>query len=163
MAEELLAIREAAEKLGVETHALRYWEEELELPVERNAQGRRMYTPQNMDVFRQIMKWKAEGMALKEMKPLLGTHTQETVTDKSKRLQELLKQFIADTIKESKEELIRGVKEALVKELDYQFRLQEEREEEREKARTEKEDRHFKRLDENLRSVMEKKQRKRYF
>ncbi len=83
--------------------------------------------------------------------------------DKAKRLQELLKQFMADTIKESNEELIRGVKEALVKEMDYQFRLQEEREEERERTRTEKEDQHFKRLDENLRSVMEKNQKRKRF
>lgn len=88
--------------------------------------------------------------------------TSEETENKAKRLQELLKEFIAESIKASNEELIRGMREALVKELDYQFRLQEEREEERERARTEKEDLHFKRLDENLRSVMEKNQKRKH-
>ena len=29
-------ISEAAKKVDVETHVLRYWEEELELPIKRN-------------------------------------------------------------------------------------------------------------------------------
>jgi hypothetical protein len=45
--------------------------------------------------------------------------------------------------------------------LDYQFRLQEEREEEREKLRMEKEDEHFRQLDENIRSAMDKRGRRR--
>lgn len=88
--------------------------------------------------------------------------TNEDAENKAKRLQELLKEFIAESIKESGEELIRSMREVLVKELDYQFRLQEEREEERERARIEKEDLHFKRLDENLRSVMEKNQKRKH-
>lgn len=80
--------------------------------------------------------------------------------EKSKRLQELLKQFISDSIRENNAEIIQALKEGLVKELDYQFRLQEEREEERERERIEKEDAHFKQLDENLRTAMEKNGKK---
>ena len=81
--------------------------------------------------------------------------------EKSKRLQELLKQFIAESIRESNEELLQAMKDGLLKELDYQFRLQEERENERERVRSEKENAHFKELDENLRSAMERKSRRR--
>ena len=80
--------------------------------------------------------------------------------EKAKRLQELLKQFISESIKESNAELLQMMKEGLLKELDYQFRLQEEREAEREKVRIEMEDAHFKQLDENLRNAMEKRGRR---
>ncbi len=81
--------------------------------------------------------------------------------EKAKRLQELLKQFITESIRESNAELLQAMKEGFLKELDYQFRLQEEREVERERVRTEKEDAHFKELDENLRNAMEKRGKKR--
>ena len=99
-----------------------------------------------------------EGMLLEisDKKKLVS----EEMEYKANRLQELLQEFITESLRESSKELIQGMRETLVKELDYQFRLQEEREEEREKARTEKEDLHFKRLDENIRSVMEKNQKR---
>jgi hypothetical protein len=81
--------------------------------------------------------------------------------EKARRLQELLKQFISESIRESNTELLGLLKEGLLKELDYQFRLQEEREEEREKLRMEKEDEHFRQLDENIRSAMDKRGRRR--
>ena len=80
--------------------------------------------------------------------------------EKARRLQELLKQFISESIRESNTELLGLLKEGLLKELDYQFRLQEEREEEREKLRMEKEDEHFRLLDENIRNAMDKRGRR---
>lgn len=96
-----------------------------------------------------------------EVGPKLAEQTDVEKMEKSKRLQELLKQFIAESIRESHEELLRAMKDGLLKELDYQFRLQEERENERERVRSEKENAHFKELDENLRSAMERKGRRR--
>lgn len=196
MTQQMYSIREAAKKLNVEAHALRFWEEELELHIERNAQGRRIYSQEDIETFEEIMACKEEGMQLKEIRQKLhrsdiyipkdlelknktaGSHIimyhpkeaerQETAeqtsderVEKSKRLQELLRQFIADSIRENNAEIIQALKEGLIKELDYQFRLQEEREEEREKERIEKEDAHFRQLDENLRSAMEKRGKKR--
>ena len=39
-------ISDAARKVNVEAHVLRYWEEELELPINRNEMGHRFYTEQ---------------------------------------------------------------------------------------------------------------------
>lgn len=279
MTEIMYSIKEAAKELGVETHALRFWEDELGLRIARNEQGRRIYSEENMQEFRRIMEWKKQGLQLKAIKQLIhsgegnlaeragqmplsteevaarriivyrpkengreeaqqfepvsaeyrqlesakaeykqeetakakyiqlehaqtepkqleltnpehkqfNTISQERLevtqrleqyaeqaqhdlesmqkmdlerAEKARRLQELLKQFIAESIRESNTELLQGMKEGLMKELDYQFRLQEEREEEREKLRIEKEDEHFRQLDENLRSAMEKRGRK---
>ncbi|MBR2038275.1 MAG: MerR family transcriptional regulator [Lachnospiraceae bacterium] len=192
MIQQMYTIKEAAKELGVEAHALRYWEEELGLTIERNAQGRRVYSEEDMQMFKDIMAWKEQGLQLKSIKEMLhGKVTDKELSgsrdelaghriivyrpkemngledtssrekeEKARRLQELLKQFISESIRESNEELLQAMKEGLLKELDYQFRLQEEREEEREKVRIEMEDAHFKKLDENLRSAMEKRGRK---
>ena len=48
MIQQMYTIKEAAKELGVEAHALRYWEEELNLTIDRNAQGRRVYTEENI-------------------------------------------------------------------------------------------------------------------
>lgn len=188
MTQELYSIKEAAEVLGVETHALRYWEEELELTINRNVQGRRVYGEEDMKRFAQIMEWKRQGLQLKAIKELIhgedvsadtghriimyrpreasveslkqGSERELEREEKARRLQELLKQFISESIRESNTELLSVLKEGLLKELDYQFRLQEEREEEREKLRIEKEDEHFRQLDENIRSAMDKKGRR---
>lgn len=211
MTQQMYTIKEAARELGVEAHALRYWEEELGLTIGRNAQGRRVYTGENMQMFKDVMAWKEQGLQLKSIKELihgkaadkelsgsrdeLAGHriivyrpkeandlmgakqpmTEQPMTgqavvgydsaavekaEKARRLQELLKQFISESIRESNTELLQAMKEGLLKELDYQFRLQEEREIEREKVRIEMEDAHFKKLDENLRSAMERRGRK---
>lgn len=64
-------ISDAANMMQVESHVLRYWEEELELDVPRNEMGHRYYTEENMHQFRQIKKWKEEGYQLKAIKMML--------------------------------------------------------------------------------------------
>lgn len=43
MAEKSYSISEAAAMVEVETHVLRYWEEELEIDIRRNEMGHRCY------------------------------------------------------------------------------------------------------------------------
>ena len=64
-------ISDAANMMQVESHVLRYWEEELELDVPRNEMGHRYYTEENIQQFRQIKKWKEEGYQLKAIKMML--------------------------------------------------------------------------------------------
>ena len=64
-------ISDAANMMQVESHVLRYWEEELELDVPRNEMGHRYYTEENMQQFRQIKKWKEEGYQLKAIKMMI--------------------------------------------------------------------------------------------
>ena len=40
-------ISDAARLVNVEAHVLRYWEDELELPISRNEMGHRSYTEDN--------------------------------------------------------------------------------------------------------------------
>ncbi len=60
-------ISDAAKELHVESHVLRYWEEELGLKIPRNKMGHRIYGKKEMELFHQIIRWKEEGLSLKDI------------------------------------------------------------------------------------------------
>lgn len=280
-------ISDAARKVQVEAHVLRYWEDELGLPIKRNELGHRYYTEDDIKRFQNIKELKEQGLQLKAIKMVLkngrldviGVHTEkadkkamqpdqevkgqaqkaqpvregqqedtagqtakgqttkektvregqtdtagqtaekqaqtertvqaqrgqerraeptersvereqpvqsgqpemaagqaaeeqaqvqpkescelvhpaqrlmqeESREEKAARLQWLLKQLFRETLLENNEQLCMDVKESILKELDYQFRMQEERDEEREERRSKRDEEHFKRIDELLR------------
>ena len=69
--ENYLFISEAAKEVQVESHVLRYWEEELHLPIRRNEQGHRYYTKEDVELFKQIKRMKEKGLQLKAIKMVL--------------------------------------------------------------------------------------------
>ncbi len=70
-------ISDAANIVAVESHVLRYWEDELELTVPRNEMGHRYYTQENVDQFLRIKQLKEEGYQLKAIKILLHQEQQD--------------------------------------------------------------------------------------
>ena len=54
-------ISDAAAAVDVETHVLRYWEDELGLDVPRNELGHRYYTRDNIKQFLRIKELKEKG------------------------------------------------------------------------------------------------------
>lgn len=207
---DYLFISDAAKEVKVESHVLRYWEEELHLPIKRNELGHRYYTQEDVERFKQIKGMKERGLQLKAIKMILrdgkldvlsdgeqgrGTDipesmpktgeqknvepeyeqeetglaidivdsrdrrvTTESREDKSRRLQWLLQQLIRETLRENNGELCQEIKESVVKELDYQFRMQEEREELRDKMLAERDEEHYKKMDELLRKKTKSRQ-----
>ena len=200
-----LFISDAAKEVKVESHVLRYWEEELHLPIKRNELGHRYYTEEDVERFKQIKGMKERGLQLKAIKMILKdgkldmlvpkegnkaaqekskeltkeqVKDQNSVTasmpidivepketavstdnkeDKSRRLQWLLQQLIRETLQENNSELCREIKESVVKELDYQFRMQEERDEARDKLLAEQNEEHYRKMDELLRKKAKRK------
>lgn len=71
-AEGMYTIKEAAKKVHVEAHALRYWEEELGLSISRNDQGYRQYSEEDMELLERIRQWKEQGMQLKAIRLMLS-------------------------------------------------------------------------------------------
>ena len=71
MGEVRFMISEAAKQVQVESHVLRYWEEELDIPIGRTEMGHRYYTKDDIQLFCCIKKLKDEGMLLKDLKPLI--------------------------------------------------------------------------------------------
>lgn len=197
MEQEMLLISEAAKQVQVETHVLRYWEEELQLPIKRNNMGHRYYTMDDVKQFREIKVLKEQGLQLKAIRTILqregegntgmaqqdvqkkscdaetagnrdealleekamdyligkkekyivSLSDEESREEKANRLQYLLQHMMVETVKKANKELCAEIRESILKELDYQFRAREEREEEHWK----KEEEHFKKVDEMLR------------
>ena len=71
MGEVRFMISEAAKQVDVESHVLRYWEEELGLTIGRTEMGHRYYTKDDIRLFCCIKKLKDEGMLLRDLKPLI--------------------------------------------------------------------------------------------
>ena len=71
MGEVRFIITEAAKQVDVESHVLRYWEEELGLTIGRTEMGHRFYTKDDIRLFCCIKKLKDEGMLLRDLKPLI--------------------------------------------------------------------------------------------
>lgn len=178
-------ISDAAKQVSVEAHVLRYWEEELKLPIKRNELGHRYYTEEDIQRFMEIKDLKERGLQLKAIRMILKngkldrlveTDGQETETkeqeekedtlqvvsgeqalhtenseDKMKRLQWLLQQMMKEVVKENNASLCREMKDSILKELDYQFRMQDEKEEERNAQKLKRDEEYYKRIDELLR------------
>ncbi len=64
-------ISDAANIVQVESHVLRYWEDELELTVPRNELGHRYYTQENIQEFLRIKELKERGYQLKAIRLIL--------------------------------------------------------------------------------------------
>ena len=54
MDEKRYLISDAAKVVQAEPHVLRYWEEELELPIQRTELGHRYYTEEDIQTFQNI-------------------------------------------------------------------------------------------------------------
>ncbi|MEJ6465033.1 MerR family transcriptional regulator [Fusobacterium ulcerans] len=63
-----LSIGEAAKKLNTTTHTLRYYDNEGLLPIERDVNGRRIFSTKNFIMLNTIECLKATGMSLKDIK-----------------------------------------------------------------------------------------------
>lgn len=74
-------ISDAASHIRVESHVLRYWEEELDLKVPRNEMGHRYYTEENLRQFEQIKQWKEEGYSLKAIREMLHSTDDEEIAE----------------------------------------------------------------------------------
>lgn len=197
-------ISDAAKAVCVENHVLRYWEEELHLPIQRNESGHRIYSEEDVECFKQIKDMKDKGLQLKAIHMLIkngnlkGKETSKGETgllrqverlqeketpstpgnfeDKLERIQwlfnELVKKALQETLPETMEQVLTAnleqykksmcteMRESLVKELDYQFRMQTEREDEREKAFLDRSEFYYEQIDELLRRKKEKKKRR---
>lgn len=206
--ENYLLISDAARAVQVESHVLRYWEEELHLPIRRNELGHRYYTQDDIDRFKNIKSMKERGLQLKAIKMILKNGKLDVLTqdreegqgeecqggerqreehqivgqqpgeqawietadakssevaagesvgspesreEKAQRLQWIMQQLIRQAVQENNEEMVRQIKESVLKELDYQFRMQEERLEERAKQTEERTENYYRKMDELLR------------
>lgn len=89
-------IRQAAEKTGVKTYVLRYWEDELALVIQRNEMGHRYYTGYDIQLFMNIKELKKRGLQLRAIRELLP-QISDTISGKAMDPEHLL---TADSLNE---------------------------------------------------------------
>lgn len=71
MDETHYTISEAGKLVGVESHVLRYWEDELALNIPRNGKSHRYYTELHIRLFQKIKELKEKGYQLKAIEQVL--------------------------------------------------------------------------------------------
>lgn len=158
MGEVHYMISEAAKRVSVETHVLRYWEEELNLTIGRTEMGHRYYTEEDLQLFHCIKELKEQGMLLKDLKSLIPDMLQtrntlrlrkleavanqpdvektkkkvdsETQPKNEKKLTELQIALLENNkiLEDSISQVVVG---AVIREMDFLFQAQERQEEER--------------------------------
>lgn len=188
-------ISDASKQLEVEPHVLRYWEEELQLDIPRNAMGHRYYREEELTTIRGIKKLKEQGFQLKAIKLILPSidkieklpeearkrlcsELNEKIADQEKtslilhtemnikqgnQQEQKMEQFqmimtkiiqnaLVETNRNLSKEVSKEVTTSVVKAVDYQFRMHEEREEA-----------HYRKIDEAIRNCQKKKKKKGLF
>lgn len=73
-------ISDAENIVHVESHVLRYWEDELELNIPRNEMGHRYYTKENIAEFQRIKELKEQGYQLKAIRMIVHNGPIEGLT-----------------------------------------------------------------------------------
>ena len=99
MEEKEYSVSEAVRLIGVESHVLRYWEEELHVPVGRSTQGHRMYSERDIALFRRTKELKDCGIQLKAIRLLFeGEERLKDQSDGSEEKEEQEAQQIARSV-----------------------------------------------------------------
>ena len=108
MSESGYLVSQASKLLEVQSHVLRYWEEELLLPIGRNELGHRYYTRYDIQVILCIKELKKKGFSLKEIKKVIPlfyeTVKQEETNSKGDDLEKAQKAARAREQKKKKEQ-----------------------------------------------------------
>ena len=166
-------ISDASKMVEVESHVLRYWEEELELPIARNEMGHRYYTEDDIQMLRRIKVLKERGYQLKaikmdiskkgevvnpvEMFPQEVKREKPEVVNlnvhKMQQFQTILSKALGQALQENQEVLGKNlggqIADQVSKEMNYQLRAHEEQQEA-----------HIKKLDESIRMVLDRNGKK---
>ncbi len=144
MGEVHYMISEAAKRVNVEAHVLRYWEEELGLTIGRTEMGHRYYTEEDVQLFNCIKELKEQGMLLKDLKNLIPDILR--AKEKAKAKKELskesdvptetqvltpLQKALLENNKLLQESISQAVSKAVVTEMDFLLQAKERQEEER--------------------------------
>ena len=127
-------ISDAAAAVNVETHVLRYWEDELGLLVPRNEMGHRYYTRENIQEFQKIKELKEKGYQLRAIKSILhgegesipNASPMRTPEARMDEFRELMAGIVGNAIAQNNEELsmqiTTEVQEKILKEINYLMR-----------------------------------------
>ena len=74
---DFLTVKDVAEMLETEPYVLRFYEKELNLTIKRNTKGHRVYTIEDVEMFRRILEMREQGLQLKAIEGIMHDSNQE--------------------------------------------------------------------------------------
>ncbi|WP_054742893.1 helix-turn-helix domain-containing protein [Cellulosilyticum ruminicola] len=74
---DFLTVKDVAEKLETEAYVLRFYEKELNLNIKRNSKGHRVYTLEDVEMFRKILEMREQGLQLKAIEGIMHDSNKE--------------------------------------------------------------------------------------
>ncbi len=154
-------ISEASKLMNVEPHVLRYWEDELGLQISRNSMGHRIYTDDDLKIFKSIQNLKASHISLKDIKSQLPIQPSQKSSldditfhensDKMTQFKSILGNIIKEAMNENTQtmsnDISSRVSDDVRKEINYLIR-----------QRDEDAEAHYKKLDETIRALQKTRQ-----
>ncbi len=75
--EECLTVKDVSDILQTEPYVLRFYEKELNLNIKRNAKGHRVYSIEDIELFRKIQDLREQGLQLKAIENIVHHHEEE--------------------------------------------------------------------------------------
>lgn len=114
MKEEYYLIKEAASMVGVETHVLRYWEEELKMDIHRNEMGHRYYTQRDIEVLSKVRDLKEKGLQLKAIRNYLEMRREQIAKGEKTNPEDAVKAVANGTDKPSNGAELVSVKQQIL-------------------------------------------------
>lgn len=93
------SISEAGKLVGVESHVLRYWEDELQLKIPRNGKDYRYYTELHIRLLKRVKELKEKGYQLKAIEQVLKRMMDG---DENTDPDEILRQNAVNILKENR-------------------------------------------------------------
>ena len=113
--EKCYTVAETVKLTGVKSYVLRYWEDELSIPVRRNELGHRCYTQDDIQLFLNIKELKNRGLQLRAIHDLLPKLVKKdvevTVPGEQDKIQLLELESLEKEEKENRGELQDGLLE----------------------------------------------------
>ena len=74
---DFLSVKDVAEMLETEAYVLRFYEKELNLEIRRNSKGHRVYTLEDVEMFRKIQVMREKGLQLKAIETIVHDGSEE--------------------------------------------------------------------------------------
>ncbi len=74
---DYLTVKDVSEMLDTEAYVLRFYEKELNLNIKRNAKGHRVYTMEDVELFKQVQEMREQGLQLKAIEGIVHDSNQE--------------------------------------------------------------------------------------
>lgn len=83
---DFLSVKDVAEMLDTEAYVLRFYEKELNLEIRRNSKGHRVYTLDDVELFRKVQEMREQGLQLKAIETIVHDNSNQEAKETYEQL-----------------------------------------------------------------------------